>query len=239
MLAHQLPVCPPFSEFWRELPEIFSWLQSETEQIALPSIGATVAAPAGGLDETWHMPAMVTRWGYTTPLEAIRFAAANRLLVDLDYENEQSERGTRSIEPYALRRTRMGELLLYAVGAGDGGARSYRVDRILGARVTQHSFQPRFAIELTAGDPVTVPSVSAPSTRPRLPPTSISAHPARARRVAPGRLAARTGVTYVFECPLCQKRFNRKTMDANLNPHKSKQGWPCSGRGGIYRETKY
>jgi predicted nucleotidyltransferase component of viral defense system len=150
MLAHQLPVCPPFAEFWNELPQVFDWIEQRVPAAALPSIGQTIAAPAGGLDTAWSAPAMVARWGYALPLEAIRFAGANRLLVELDYETERGERSRRTIEPYALRRTQGGELLLYAVRSDSGETRSYRVDRIRGAQVLPRSFKPRFAIELTA-----------------------------------------------------------------------------------------
>lgn len=150
MLAHQLPICPPFSELWNELPRVFEWLAGGRAE-PLPAIGTRITAPAEGLDTGWRVPPMVTRWGFATPLEAVRFAGANRLLVDLDYESEDGRRRRREIEPYALRRTRTGAFLLYAVRAVDGGTRSYRVDRIRGVRVLQRSFQPRFAVELTSG----------------------------------------------------------------------------------------
>jgi predicted nucleotidyltransferase component of viral defense system len=151
MLAHQLPVCPPFADFWNELPQVFDWIERRPLAAALPSIGRAIAAPAGGLDPGWSAPTMVARWGYALPLEAIRFAGANRLLVDLDYESEHGERSGRTIEPYALRRTQAGELLLYAVRSESGETRSYRVDRIRGAQVLPRGFKPRFAIELTGG----------------------------------------------------------------------------------------
>ena len=176
MLAHQLPVCPPFAEFWNELVQVFDWLQSQRPPAPLPSIGAAIRAPAGGLDTGWRAPPMVERWGYASPLEAIRFAGANHLLVDLDYEAERGERSKRIIEPYALRRTQSGEVLLYAVRNEDGETRSYRVDHIRGAKVLQRSFGPRFAIELTSGVPVTARQPASRSTRPG------PATPAPARR---------------------------------------------------------
>jgi predicted nucleotidyltransferase component of viral defense system len=88
MLAHQLPVCPPFAEFWAELPRIFDWLRNEEAEPALPGIGGALAQPAT-LDAKWAPPPMAARWGYAVPLEAIRFAGANRLLVELDYEAER------------------------------------------------------------------------------------------------------------------------------------------------------
>jgi len=177
VLAHQLPVCPPFAEFWSELPQVFDWLQSRRPAAPMPSIVGAVRAPAGGLDATWSAPPMVHRWGYGAALEGIRFAGANHLLVDLDYENERGERGRRLIEPYALRLTRAGELLLYAVRSESGESRSYRVDRIRGAQVLQRSFSPRFAVELTAGAPVAAAPLGGRSKLPK----QAGATPARLR----------------------------------------------------------
>lgn len=65
---------------------------------------------------------MVQAWHAGVPIEVIRFAAANRLCVDLEYNHKH-----RLIEPYSLRRTRDGYLLLYGVRHQDGQQRSYRV----------------------------------------------------------------------------------------------------------------
>jgi predicted DNA-binding transcriptional regulator YafY len=69
----------------------------------------------------------------------IRFAAANRLCVNLDYIDQHGSRSTPLIEPYSLRRTRAGDVLLYAVRVDDGQDRSYRLDRILGAQIVQRT----------------------------------------------------------------------------------------------------
>ena len=41
-------------------------------------------------------------------IEMIRFAAANQLLVDIDYRDKQGKRSTRSTEAYSLRRSQAG-----------------------------------------------------------------------------------------------------------------------------------
>lgn len=138
MLAHQLPSLPPFEQFWQELPVFFEWLYRAVEKVvplSIPSLGIAV-------DETWRPPSMIRAWHTSTPLEAIRFAAANRLCVDLAYQGSH-----RLIEPYSLRRTRDGNLLLYAVKHDTGEDRAYRVDRIQAAKVTKVSFTPRYAVE--------------------------------------------------------------------------------------------
>jgi predicted nucleotidyltransferase component of viral defense system len=136
MLGHQLPVLPPFAEFWRELPNLFSWLNG----LLIPE--ELSAIPAGKDDETeWAPPATVWVWGAGIPLESVRFAAANYLCIELGYGGS-----TRLIEPYSLRRTRAGYLLLYAVKSDTGELRAYRVDHIESINVTTRPFKPRFAV---------------------------------------------------------------------------------------------
>lgn len=46
------------------------------------------------------------------------------------------------------------------------------------------------------------------------------------------------GPVHLYRCPLCGKRFERKTDDGTLRAHMNPQGWSCSGRSGIYEGTK-
>ena len=151
MLAHQLPALPPFAQFWGELPAVFDWLHGAIEQATPRSIPAM----GGAMDETWHPPPMVQAWHANVPLEIIRFAAANHLCVNLTYQGSQ-----RLIEPYSLRRTQEGNLLLHAVKHQTGEPRSYRVDRIQGAEATQEPFVPRYAIEFSASGPLSAPATA-------------------------------------------------------------------------------
>ena len=143
MLAHQLPALPAFDQFWKELPGVFDWLHGGAEKIARPSLQMHTPG-AGIVDEAWRPPSMSHAWHAAIPLEIIRFAAANRLCVDLTYKGTR-----RLIEPYSLRRTQDGNLLLYAVKHETGEPRFYRVDRIQRAEATQVSFTPQYLIELT------------------------------------------------------------------------------------------
>jgi predicted DNA-binding transcriptional regulator YafY len=97
---------------------------------------------------------MIHAWHAAVPLEVIRFAAANRLCIDLEYDGTR-----RLIEAYSLRRTMDGNLLLFAVKHETGELRSYRVDRIQGATVSQTPFFPRYVIELTPMGPVSTPRI--------------------------------------------------------------------------------
>ena len=96
------------------------------------------------IDETWQPPPMARPWHIGAPLERIRFAAANRLCVNLNYNDSY-----RLIEPYSLRRSSEGKLLLFALRHETEEWRSYRVDKIQGAEVTNTSFVPKYAVELT------------------------------------------------------------------------------------------
>lgn len=140
MLAHQLPALPSFEQFWVELPEVMEWLHGDIEKVSRQSISYGQAV----IDDTWQPPSMAKAWHSNIPFERIRFAAANRLCVNLQYQNSY-----RLIEPYSLRRTKEGNFLLFAVKHNTNELRSYRVDRIQGAEVATTSFTPKYAIELT------------------------------------------------------------------------------------------
>jgi predicted nucleotidyltransferase component of viral defense system len=140
MLGHQLPHLPPFAEFWNELDAVFAWIHEERPAPALPR------AQFGDLDPEWTPPAAMATWRGAAPLELIRFAGANRLKAEIDYRAERGRQGPRLVEPYSLRRTKDGNLVLFVVN-DRGELRSYRVDRIAGVRVTDAPFQPRYVVE--------------------------------------------------------------------------------------------
>jgi predicted nucleotidyltransferase component of viral defense system len=225
MLGHQLPALPPVEQFWEELGVFFNWLLGFAEKIVKPPIPVSVSK----IDPRWRPPAMAQAWHGSTSLETIRFAASNRLCVDLLYQNTQ-----RLIEPYSMRRTRDGNLLLYAVKHDTGEDRSYRVDRIQAAEVSMVSFAPRYLVELTPSGPLH----ASPLTRPTAGYQKTSVKPRKSRLRSTRNLSS-IGPKYIFECPLCRKRFTRIINRSSLNKHKDKNGYPCPGRTGIYIDTKY
>jgi predicted nucleotidyltransferase component of viral defense system len=142
MLGHQLPrPLPPFAAFWNELDPIFAWLDGKRPRAALRR-----AELGGNLDSDWIAPRAITSWRGGIPIETIRYAGANRLKVEIDYRAEQGRSGSRIVEPYSLRRTQDGNLVLFVVN-DHGQLRSYRVDRIAGVRPTATPFTPKFAVE--------------------------------------------------------------------------------------------
>jgi predicted nucleotidyltransferase component of viral defense system len=144
MLGHQLPTLPPVEEFISALEGVFAWLDGEKKEPLEP-----VSAGREAIDDTWVAPPTITRWPGGAPLEQIRFAGVNHLLVELRYQGS-----TRLIEPYALRRSKAGNLLVYAIKISTGEVRAYRVDRIEGVGITETPFTPRYAIELSVPLPV-------------------------------------------------------------------------------------
>jgi predicted nucleotidyltransferase component of viral defense system len=144
MLDHQLPALPPVDEFVESLGEVFEWLEG-----AEPAELEPVPVGHEEIEDAWTAPPTMSRWPGGAPLEQIRFAGANHLLVELRYQGS-----TRLIEPYALRQSKAGNLLVYAIKAETGEVRAYRVDRIEGVRVTDVAFTPRYAIELSVALPV-------------------------------------------------------------------------------------
>lgn len=223
MLRHQLQALPPFESYWEPLPEFFEWLATG----ATPPRPMPVRLDAGARVLHLALGSLgASGIGRARELEQIRFAAASRLCVDLGYQGS-----VRRIEPYSLRRSAEGNVLLMAARADSGEPRSYRVDAIESVAVSKQPFVPRFAVELASADLAIRPLSRQPSM-------SFGVVAQRPRASAPRRSRMATGLTYVFQCPFCKKKFSRTTYDAKLNPHKMPSGMPCPGRTGFYVTTR-
>lgn len=227
MLGHQLQVLPPFDDFWNELPNIFDWLGGQQEPEKLPSI--ETEKEIAGDDLQWSPPPTIYQWGVGVPLESIRFAAVNHLCVELGYG-----RSIRLIEPYSLRRTKEGNLILHAIKKESGEARSYRVDRIESIKVTNKPFIPKYKIEFSSTGMISAPPT--PRTSEYSSPFSSGLSPVRRSR--PRKSSSSFGMKYVFECGLCGKKFTRSKYDSKLNKHKNTYGMNCSGRTGLFVGNK-
>lgn len=213
MLAHQLPALPPLDAFWDALPEFFAWLAGG----ARPIMPEAIPVAAGDIVLREPVGTLSAPGVRASALEIIRFAAANRLTVEIDYVTAEGGPTTREIEAYSLRRTRAGAVVLHGFDMMRNDHRSYRTDCIQAARPTGRTFSPRYAIELTPGGAQSVP----PTTR--VVSSTSFGRPAR-------RSATRHGPTYVYQCPQCSKQFPRTKRDSALRPHKAPGGWNCSGR---------
>ena len=204
MLAHQLRALPDFEHFWSEVPRVFAWLNG-TE-----SVEELEPTPLGEGEEPWAPPPTFWMSGMGSLLEPVRFAAVNRLLVNLGYDGQD-----RLIEPYSLRRSRTGNILLHAIRADNGENRAYRIDRIQTVTVTTQPFTSRFLVEFPEAAALPAP----PSQRRQV---------SRSPRV--GRSNRRE---YVVRCSVCGKRFRRVRRNTRLRPHKDPAGsWNCPRRSG-------
>ncbi len=144
MLGHQLPALPPLESLWAELGDYFDWLEGKP-LVELPPVEEAEVSDAG-----WQPPdyiSLSSEWGVAAPIEAIRFAGANRLCVQLHYLAAEGRRGVREVEPYSFRRSRAGRLLFYGRNIEQPRITAYRIDRIADAKVTNHPFPPRWRVE--------------------------------------------------------------------------------------------
>lgn len=234
MLAHQLPALPSFESFWDELPDVFAWLYETKAKLQLSAIPGVSGE---SVDFSWHPPSMATSWrsvGISAPMEIIRFAAVNHMCVALDYQDEKGKRGVRIIEPYSVRRSSAGDVLLMAIKADSGEPRSYRIDRIIGATATQKAFTPRYLIEFSDGASLAIPGLGRTLADKRIPSLTSKISPRR-----PASSFTPKGPVYAYRCTVCGKIFKRQSYNPKLNPHKNKSGQPCFGRLGSLVNTRY
>lgn len=209
MLGHQLPSLPPVDDFLSVLGEFFQWLEGSIVKAVLPSIAVHAEEP---VEAEWRPPPTVQTWGGRIPIETIRYAAVNRLCVELGYKGTR-----RIIEPYSLRRTRAGNLILCAVRVNNGEDRAYRVDRIESVRLTNRTFSPKYRIEFTTSGQLSVPRYENRSVYRPAAPTDVYRVP---------------GVYHVVKCNVCGRLFYRHSASPMLNEHKRRGGGPrCLGSG--------
>jgi predicted nucleotidyltransferase component of viral defense system len=159
-LRHQLPILPPVAEFQSALSEILSWLLTLIEpRPVLPPIPARrgqdlvprARFATQALGPRWPgaaAPPPTSTTSYSSRMNRIRFAARNRLLVQVHYHNT-----LRLVEPYSLRMPQTGNLLLYVFevqrGASPGGGiKAFKVAELGDVAITDRPFQPRYLVEL-------------------------------------------------------------------------------------------
>ena len=212
MLTRQLPDLPSPQIFITRLRPLVQWLDTPTPQPA-PILASAPVRPG----ETSFAPSSAQFTGTGASLEAIRFAGANRLAVEIIYNNS-----LRAVEPYSLRRPQTGTLLLYGWELETSQIKAFNINKISDLRVTQQAYTPRFRVELSTIGPLVAP----PTQR-----------PLRARRPGPSTGRARrpsSGTRYIIQCSTCGKRFYRDKYSTRIGKHKAKGGWgSCSGRSGF------
>ncbi len=148
MLAHQLPELPPLAMTAAQLGDLLLWLDGN---VVKPRGGLSPAPAAEGPPVTAHG---IDFTGAGGDVHVLRFSGANRLLVEFVYNGQ-----TRLVEPYALRRPATGNLLLYGWELASDQIKAFKVAEMVDLRATRTPFVPRYAVELLAAGPVTIPAV--------------------------------------------------------------------------------
>jgi predicted nucleotidyltransferase component of viral defense system len=218
MLAHQLPNLPAIDDMVTRFESLIGWIDQPEFAPAEAALGAAVPTST----DYRSIPLSGIRyWGGGSPVERIRFAGANRLLLEFGYHGK-----ARLVEPYSLREARTtGNILLYAWELSSGHIKAFKIDEMYDVRTSNTGFSPRYRVELSAQGPLSIPEVTRNPGVTRLPRLT--------------KTSAFHGPTHVFECSYCSKRFKRQKYDAQLRPHKDKSGWDCPGRTGYWVETVY
>lgn len=149
-------------------------------------------------------------------------AGSTNKLLELRYHGV-----TRLVEPYALtfKRRKDGDAREYFYaydrtgGRNSGpGIKSFVATDVEALVLTDNPFEPQFEIELAkSGDADTA--------------SYFKGTPGLRRLISTSRSHALGGVAnYVIECSYCGKRFKRKRLSLQLNPHEDKYGNRCYGR---------
>ncbi len=234
MLAHQLPVLPPIDALLERLPPLLSWLDRITRiqpETPLP----TAVSGEYSVQERVNLSDGLYYSSAQLPLEQIRFAAASRLLLTYEYHGKQ-----RMVEPYSLRKSKDGTILLYA---WDGGPtiKAFKVDEMRNVSVSADAFHPRYHIEITDTSAGDIPPVS---TDRRAHVSNYisgrSEYTVSKRRISAGRKYRSNNTTkYVFQCANCGKKLTKSSNDTTLRKHKYPDGYSnCTGRRGYLIETR-
>ena len=226
MLAHQLPELPPLDAILDRLGGLFEWLDQPVAVpvVALPGVRA-------GAGEELVAAAGLQYWGSGLRLEAVRFAGANRLMVEFTYNGQH-----RLVEPYSLRREGTGNILLYAWEVASGQIKAFNTTKLVNLRATTTPFVPRFRVEFAASGPLSAHPLPA---RPSHSSVFGSAPRSRASRPGSRRTTSHSGLVYVYQCPNCNKKFEHSTADPTLRAHKLPGGYgQCSCRRGFLVTTR-
>jgi len=216
MLGHQLGQLPSFEDYFGELERLFAWLNGTP--LPLEDLEPIAA------DDQWSPPPVEWQRGQQDRLEPVRFAAVNRLCIDLGYD-----RSNRVIEPYSLRHTRAGRILLYGIRSDNRQLRAYRIDRIESIAVTSQSYRPAFLVEFSPQGRLSAPSTRRPHRLGRL----------RRSSGRSGHSIGQLSNTYIIQCTSCGRTFRRQKYNLSLKPHKDPlSGLSCHGTLGLHIDTE-
>lgn len=147
-LGHQLPVLPPVDDFIADLRDALAWWLEPDEAVAIPPPVPRKPEERTVPREPFRAASSAARGSPERAMDQIRYAARNRLLVEVTYKGVR-----RIVEPYSLRYPGTGNTLLYVHERTRGQFRTdqlkaLNVSRIENAAVLDASFTPRYRVEL-------------------------------------------------------------------------------------------
>ncbi len=139
-------------------------------------------------------------------LQKIQFAAANRVCIKLRYSNK-----TRTVEPIFFRTSSIGNRLFYGFEREVNHPKAFSISKIQSIEITNISYVEKYTVEISSSGHISMPPI----------------------RRALNSEAVLNHSKYTYQCPICERKFYRIKRNSRLNPHKDKEGWPCSGKHGI------
>lgn len=147
MLAHQLPYAAPVDGAMERLLRALEWLVARVS----PSIRGT----ATGLATVPNARAdgvVAPREMHDSVIDRLRFAGANRLLVQFDYHGRR-----RRVEPYSLRwASTTGNLNFYGWEVATSQVKAFTVSKMSAVQVLRETFAPKYNVELATSGAIGV-----------------------------------------------------------------------------------
>lgn len=154
-LKHQTVHVPPIENYLNDLPRFLDWILCGGDPVSLDAPDSIDPLEMHTLIKD-RVISNQTGTKVQGLAEHIRFAAANRICVDITHGGE-----TERVEAYSLRRGWDGEAVLHAHEISSDQTRMYRMNDIQEVVITDQAFTPRYRSELDAEHPgQATPSVS-------------------------------------------------------------------------------
>ena len=139
MLARQLPVLPSCNIYWCILPEFLIWLKGEE---SLPHPTESLSDVGEKIIQNRDLRQQYAK-RVRLQIEILRFAASNRLCIELDYHKT-----THRLEPYTLSKSIENKVVLHAYDVEGEETKSYDVKKIQSVQVIDQVFSPRFPVDI-------------------------------------------------------------------------------------------
>lgn len=155
-LKHQIRVLPSFQSFLGELPNVLNWIQGNKIKTKKTFVDIQFENPKGSI-LTLPAKSLFASGPPRMFFDKVRFAAANRLVLNLKYE-----KSWKKIEPFALARNSKNDLLLRAIQTENRELCEIQWNKIQDLEVTDKTFTPTFKMEITSAVNLTVHQLSSP-----------------------------------------------------------------------------